>query len=142
MMISTRGRYAIRVMLDLAQHRQEGYQPMKEVAGRQGISFKYMEQILPALSRNGLVEGMHGKGGGYRLSRSPEEYTIWEILRLTEPHLAPVACLEEGAPPCNRADHCLTLPLWRELNRRMQEYLSGITLADLLYHPEKIEPIS
>ena len=142
MMICTRGRYAIRVMLDLAQHRQEGYQPMKEVAGRQGISFKYMEQILPALSRNGLVEGMHGKGGGYRLSRSPEEYTIWEILRLTEPHLVPVACLEEGAPPCSRADHCLTLPLWRELNRRMQEYLSGITLADLLYHPEKIEPVS
>lgn len=132
MMISTRGRYALRVMLDLAEHRDQGLIPMKEVARRQEISLKYLEQIIPALSRQGLVEGIHGKGGGYRLSRSPEDYTVGEILRLTEPHLAPVACLEEGAQPCKRADHCRTLPLWQELNHLVQNYLDSVTLKDLL----------
>lgn len=132
MMISTRGRYALRVMLDLAEHCDQGLIPMKEVARRQEISLKYLEQIIPTLSRQGLVEGIHGKGGGYRLSRSPEDYTVGEILRLAEPHLAPVACLEEGAQPCNRADHCRTLPLWRELNHLVQNYLDSVTLKDLL----------
>ena len=106
-MISTRGRYALRVMIDLAEHADDGYIPMKEVAQRQGISLKYLERIMPALSKNNLVEGVHGKGGGYRLSRKPEDYTAGEILRLVEGSLAPVACLECGAEPCSRQDTCL-----------------------------------
>ena len=96
-MISTRGRYALRVMIDLAQHRQEGYIPMKDVAARQGVSLKYLEQILPVLSRQHYVKTVHGKGGGYMLAREPEEIRVGDILRLTEKELAPVACLAEGA---------------------------------------------
>ena len=102
MMISTRGRYALRVMIDLAERATENYVPMKEVAERQNISLKYIERIMPALVKSGLVEGVQGKGGGYRLKRSPGEYTVGEILRLTEGDLAPVACLESGAEPCER----------------------------------------
>ena len=115
-MISTRGRYALRVMIDLAEHAADGYIPMKEVARRQGISLKYLEQIMPALSKSGLVEGVHGKGGGYCLSRPPEDYTAGEILRLTEGDLAPVACLACGAKPCDRMDHCRTVSMWREFH--------------------------
>ena len=93
MLISTRGRYAIRVMIDLAEHKKEGYTPMKEVANRQGISLKYLEQIMPALSKNGFLDCVHGKGGGYRLLKNPEDYKIGEILRITEGYIAPVACL-------------------------------------------------
>lgn len=132
MMISTRGRYALRVMIDLAEHTDDGYIPMKEVANRQGISLKYLERIMPALSKSSLVEGVHGKGGGYRLSRPPQDYTIGEILTLTEGSLAPVACLECGAKPCNRAASCKTLPLWSKLDDMITEYLSSVTLADLI----------
>ena len=132
MMISTRGRYALRVMIDLAEQAAGGYIPMKEVAERQRISLKYLERILPALTKNGLVEGVQGKGGGYRLTRKPEEYTLSEILRLTEGSLAPVACLECGAAPCDRASECRTLPVWTELDRRINEYLDSVTVADLL----------
>ena len=111
MMISTRGRYALRVMIDLVEHAKDGYVPMKEVAKRQGVSLKYLERILPALAKNQLVEGIHGKGGGYRLCRKPAEYTVGEILRLTEGALAPVACLACGAVPCSRKDSCKTLPM-------------------------------
>ena len=111
MMISTRGRYALRVMIDLAEHTDQGFVPMKEVANRQGISLKYLERIMPALSKNKLVEGVQGKGGGYRLSRPPGAYTVGEILRLAEGNLAPVACLECGANPCARSKDCKTLPL-------------------------------
>ena len=131
-MISTRGRYAIRVMLDLAEHRSGGYIPMKEVADRQGISLKYIEKILPVLTREKLVEGLHGKGGGYRLCRSPEDYTIGEILRLCEGDLAPVACLAKDAAPCERAAECRTLPMWQEYFRLTNEYFDGIRLSDLL----------
>ena len=96
-MISTRGRYAIRVMLDIAQHQKDGYVPMKEVASRQNLSLKYLEQIIPPLKKNNMVEGIQGKGGGYRLVRKPEQYTIGDILRITERDLAPVSCLAEGA---------------------------------------------
>ena len=113
-MISTRGRYALRVMIDLAEHADDGYIPMKEVAQRQGISLKYLERIMPALSKNNLVEGVHGKGGGYRLSRKPEDYTAGEILRLVEGSLAPVACLECGAEPCSRQDTCKTIAMWKK----------------------------
>lgn len=112
MMISTRGRYALRVMLDLAEHGGEGYIPMKAVAERQGISLKYIERIMPALSKNNLVEGVHGKGGGYRLSRSIEDYTVGEILRLTEGSLAPIACLECEAKACERKEECKTIGMW------------------------------
>ena len=132
MMISTRGRYCLRVMIDLAEHQREGYIPMKDVAERQGISLKYLEKILPVLVKNGIVEGLQGKTGGYRLSRKPEEYTLGEILRLTEGSLAPVACLECGAALCDRAAQCKTLPVWTELDRIVNDYLDSVTLADLL----------
>ena len=132
MMISTRGRYALRVMIDLAEHQDEGYIPMKDVAKRQGVSLGYMEKILPVLVKNGIVEGLQGKTGGYRLIRKPEEYTLGEILRLTEGSLAPVACLECGATPCEKAADCRTLPVWTELDRRINEYLDSVTVANLL----------
>ena len=132
MMISSRGRYCLRVMIDLAEHQSEGYIPMKDVAKRQGISLKYMEKLLPVLVKNNIVEGLQGKTGGYRLTRKPTEYTLGEILRLTEGSLAPVACLECGAAPCDRAAECPTLPVWTELDRRINEYLDSATVADLL----------
>ncbi len=131
-MISTRGRYSLRVLTDLAAHREEGYLPMKDVANRQGISLGYLEKILPVLVKNGIVEGIQGKGGGYRLRREPEAYTLGQILRLTEGSLAPVACLECGSAPCDRAGDCPTLPVWTELDRRINDYLDSVTLADLV----------
>lgn len=131
MMISTRGRYALRVMLDLAMHASNGLTPMRDVAQRQQISLKYLEQILPTLTRAGLIAGQHGRGGGYRLCRAPEEYRISEVLRLTEGSLAPVACLQQGAP-CDRSACCLARPLWQNLDTVIQSYLDRVTLADLL----------
>lgn len=131
MMVSTRGRYALRVMLDLAEHSAENNVPMKDVAQREGLSLKYLEQILPVLTKNGMISGTHGKGGGYRLTRSPEQYTADEILRLTEGSLAPVSCID-SAVPCERAAKCRTLPMWEELDALISDYLSRITLADLL----------
>ena len=132
MKISSRGRYALRVMIDLAEHGDSGYIPMKEVAQRQEISLKYLEKILPLLVAGKLVEGIHGKGGGYRLTRSPGEYTIGEILKLTEGNLAPVSCLECNTGECSRSATCRTLPMWNELNRRTLEYLDSVTIADLM----------
>ncbi len=132
MLISTRGRYAIRVMIDLAEHKKEGYTPMKEVANRQGISLKYLEQIMPALSKNGFLDCVHGKGGGYRLVKNPEDYKIGEILRITEGDLAPVACLGCDAKPCERADECRTLTMWSNFYDMINKYFDGITIADLL----------
>ena len=132
MIISSRGRYALRVMIDLAEHDDGAYIPMKEVAQRQDISLKYLEKILPQLVAAKLVEGQHGKGGGYRLTRAPGNYPIGEILRLTEGDLAPVACLECGAEACKRTADCRTLPMWSELNRRINDYLDSVTIADLM----------
>ena len=132
MMISTRGRYALRVMIDLAEHKDAGYIPMKEIAQRQGLSLKYIERIVPALSKNNLIEGVHGKGGGYRLNRSPEEYSLGEILRLTEGDLAPVSCLEAGASPCKRKSSCKTLRIWNEFHKITNAYFDSISLLDLL----------
>ena len=132
MMISSRGRYALRVMIDLAEHADEGCLPMKEVAQRQSISLKYLEKIMPLLVAAKLVTGTHGKGGGYRLTRSPRDYPIGEILRLTEGDLAPVACLECNAEKCVRTADCRTLPMWSELHRRINEYLDSVTIADLM----------
>ena len=132
MLISSRGRYALRVMIDLAEHDDGAYIPMNEVAQRQDISLKYLERILPILVSAKLVEGLHGKGGGYRLTRKPEDYRISEVLRLTEGDLAPVACLECNAEKCKRTAECRTLPMWMELNRRVNEYLDSVTIADLM----------
>ena len=130
-MISTRGRYALRVMIDLAEQGEESYTPLKEVAERQRISKKYIEAIMTSLSKAGLVDAVHGKGGGYKLNRRPCEYTLGEILRVTERDLAPVACLEHGAAPCEYAGNCKTLPVWDKLNLMINEYLDGVTLEDL-----------
>ena len=121
MMISTRGRYALRVMIDLAQ--------------RQDISLKYLEKILPVLAKNNYIQGVHGKGGGYKLTREPKDYKVGEILRLTEGDLAPVACLECGAEPCQRASKCRTLSMWSKFNSIINEYFDGITIADLMAKP-------
>ena len=132
MMISTRGRYALRVMIDLAENGDGRYIAMKNIAERQGISLKYLERILPVLTQNSIVEGIHGKGGGYRLCRAPEAYTIREILELTEGGFAPVGCLECGAEPCARENECRTLPLWKGLQDVVNNYFDKITLADLM----------
>ena len=132
MMISTKGRYALRVMIDLAEHYNGGGSPMKDIVQRQEISQKYMERIMAVLSKNGLVEGVHGKGGGYRLNRPADEYRVGDILRLTEGTLAPVACLECGAAPCSRAAQCRTLPMWSKLDKMINEYFDSITIADLM----------
>lgn len=132
MMISTRGRYALRVMTDLAEHNSGEFIPLKEVVQRQDISQKYLESIMTKLSKAGFVEGAHGKGGGYRLSRSPEEYKVGDILMLTEGTLAPVSCLECGAKPCSKASQCRTLNMWKKLHNMISEFLDGITLADLM----------
>ena len=131
-MISTRGRYALRVMIDLAEHGGGDLVPMKEVAARQEISLKYIERIMPLLTKENLVEGQHGKGGGYRLCRPPEDYPVGEILRATEGGLAPVACLECGAKPCSRAAECRTLPMWKKYYAMTNEFFDGISIADLM----------
>ena len=135
-MISTKGRYSIRILLDLAEHYNGSYIPMKEVAARQEISLKYVERILPPLKAAGLIASTHGIGGGYRLTREPEQYTLWEILRIAEGSLAPVACLQSGAEPCARAAECRTLPVWRGYYKLTQDYFEGITLADLMSAPQ------
>ena len=133
MMISSRGRYALRVMIDLAEHNSGEYIPMKIVAQRQGISLKYLEQILPVLSKNELIECVHGKGGGYRLVKKPEEYSVGEILRLTEGSLAPVTCLQaKDDSPCPNGAHCKSYAVWSKLNDIINEYLDGVSLTDVI----------
>ena len=132
MMVSTRGRYALRVIIDLAENGNNGYTPMHEVASRQEISLKYMERIMPLLVSENLVEGIHGKGGGYRLSKDPASVTIGQVLRVTEGDIAPVACLECDAEECSRIADCRTLPMWSELNSRINDYLDNVTIADLM----------
>ena len=132
MLVSTRGRYALRVMIDLAERSDGVYVAMKEVAQRQQISLKYLERILPMLVEARLLEGVRGKGGGYRLTREPDEYTLGEILRAAEGDLAPVACLEKNAPACERAVDCRTRPMWEELNTLITRYLDSKKLTDLI----------
>ncbi|MCC8059831.1 MAG: Rrf2 family transcriptional regulator [Clostridiales bacterium] len=131
MMISTKGRYALRVMIDLAEHQSDGYIPLKSIAGRQEISEKYLESILKTLVQNKLLSGLRGKGGGYRLTREPDAYSIGAILRLTEGSLAPVSCLQADAV-CERAAECRTLPMWQKLDRMINTFFDGISLADLM----------
>ena len=130
-MISTKARYALRVMIDLAEHQDAGYIPLRDIAARQEISEKYLENILKVLVQNGFLEGLRGKGGGYRLTRSPDQYTVAEILLLTEGSLAPVSCLVPGAPACQRMTNCRTYNMWKGLNDLITNYFGNITLADL-----------
>lgn len=132
MLISTRGRYALRVLIDMAEHDNGGYLPLKEVAARQGISEKYLESVLKVLVQNGILAGMRGKGGGYRLAVDPGDCTAGRVLRLTEDSLAPVGCLDKGTAACPRTDNCRTLAMWQGLDRVISEYLDGITLGDLV----------
>lgn len=132
MLISTKGRYALRVMIDLAEHMGESYIPLKEIAERQEISEKYLEIVLKVLVRERLLTGLRGKGGGYRLTRRPDQYSVGEILRLTEGGLAPVACLEQDPAQCPRIATCRTLPMWRKLDRLVNDFFDHITLADLM----------
>ena len=132
MLVSTKGRYALRVMLELAQSQPGAYMPLPLIAQRQGISEKYLESIIAILSRAGLVEGLRGKGGGYRLTRSSAKYSVGEILRLTEGSLAPVTCLEGAENPCPRAGECTTLPMWQKLDDLIKTYLDSVSLSDLL----------
>lgn len=132
MIISTRGRYALRVMLDLAAQASEGYIPLKEIAQRQDISEKYLENVIKVLVENHLLTGLRGKGGAYRLTRSPDQYTLGQILQLAEGSLAPVACIEENAEECSRKEHCPTLPVWQKLDTLIRQFLDSITLADLM----------
>lgn len=132
MVISSKGRYALRVMVDLAEHGGDGYVSMRDVARRQEISDKYAGQIMTLLSRAGLVDGVTGKGGGYRLTRPTADYSVGEILRLTEGSLAPVTCLEGAENPCPRAGECTTLPMWQKLDDLINTYLDGVSLSDLL----------
>jgi len=132
-MISTKGRYAIRIMIDLAQNQTEGtYVPLKEIAARQEISKKYLEIIIKDLVSGGLVKGVSGKGGGYCLSRLPEDYSIGEILELTEKSIVTVACLEAQASACRRAQSCPTLPMWTELNTLVHDFFFSKKLSDLI----------
>lgn len=132
MLISTRGRYALRVMIDLAEHPSEDFIPLKVIAQRQEISEKYLEGIIKLLVKARLVNGLRGKGGGYKLTRTPDQYTVLSVLQLTEDSLAPVACLEQDAPVCPKASFCRTLPVWQGLDRLIQDYLGHISLADLI----------
>lgn len=132
MIVSTRGRYALRVMVDLAEHTKEDRIPLKDIASRQNISQKYLEAIMTLLSKNGFVDAVHGKGGGFKLNKKPSEYKVGELLRLTEGTLAPVACLESGAESCERASICRTLPMWTKLNSLISDYLDSVSLSDLM----------
>ena len=132
MIVSTKGRYALRVMLCFAQRGGDEYVPLKEIAEAEGISQKYLESIMTILSKAGFVDAVHGKGGGYRLNRPPESYTVGSILKLTEGSLAAVSCTAQGSAACARTSCCQTKPMWEKLDRMIDEFFEGITLADLI----------
>ena len=132
MIVSTKGRYALRVMVHFAQQGGEEYIPLKEIAESEGISQKYLETIMATLSKAGFVDAVHGKGGGYRLNRKPEDYTIGSILKLTEGSLAAVSCTAQGAAACSRTECCQAKPMWDKLDQMIDAFFEGITIADLL----------
>lgn len=140
MMISTRGRYALRVLIDLAQHAGEGCVPLKTIAARQEISLKYLESIVALLTKGGLLASTRGKEGGYRLMRPASEIFVSEVIRLTEGSLAPVSCLDEQGNPCARAEACPTLPMWRTLDRLIDGYLSSVSIESLLSPGQQAAP--
>lgn len=132
MLVSTKGRYALRVMVELACHSREEYVPLRTIAQQQGISEKYLESILTVLSKAGVIDGLRGKGGGYRLNREAKDYSVGEILRLAEGTLAPISCLDCTPNKCERAASCRTLPMWEKLNTLICNYLDSVSLADLI----------
>ena len=132
MNVTSKGRYALRVMLDLAQHPEDGFVSLKTVAERQGISMKYLEMIVGCLKKAELLESTRGKEGGYRLNRAPADYPVGEILRSIEDNLAPVACIKDGSITCDQAAGCLTVPMWKELDEITNSYLDTVSLQDLL----------
>ena len=131
MLISTKGRYALRVLIDLAEHQSDAFLSLRGIAQRQEISEKYLESIIRMLVKAKVLESLRGKGGGYRLRKAPDEYTVGSILRLTEESLAPVSCLKDNAEPCGRAELCCTLPVWQGLSNVITDYLDNMTLADV-----------
>ena len=137
MIVSTKGRYALRVMVHFARRGGEEYIPLKEIAEAEGISQKYLESIMTTLSKAGFVDAVHGKGGGYRLNRKPEEYTVGSILKLTEGSLNTVSCTTQGPNACNRATCCHTLPMWERLDKMINDFFEGITIADLIKENDK-----
>ena len=137
MIVSTKGRYALRVMVYLAQRCTGEYIPLKEIAESENISQKYLEAIMSTLSKAGFVDAVHGKGGSYRLNRPTEEYTVGGILKLTEGSLATVSCTSQGPSACSRSTCCQTLPMWERLDKMIDEFFEGITLADLLRESEQ-----
>ena len=132
MNVTTKGRYALRVMLDLAKHSDEGYISLKTIADRQGISVKYLESIVGELKKGGLLDVTRGKEGGYRLGKKTSDYTIGEILRCVEDNLAPVACINAGSINCEHAGECMTVPMWKELDDITNDYLNSVSLEDLI----------
>ena len=132
MKISTKGRYALRMLLDLAEHQNCGYVALKDIAQRQGISKKYLEQIIPILNRSDILKTTRGSQGGYMLAKSPDKYTVGDVLRLTEGSLAPVACLDSEPVECERSAQCATLPVWKGLYKAINDYVDSITLQDIL----------
>lgn len=138
MKISTKGRYALRMLVDLAEHRGEGFVALKDIAKRQGISKKYLEQIVSTLNKPDILRTNRGYQGGYQLAKSPEQYTVGDILRITEGGLAPVACLEQEENLCERANDCTTLFVWEGLHKAINTYLDSITLQDILDHERDI----
>ena len=132
MKISTKGRYALRMLLDLAEHQNCGYIALKDVAKRQNISKKYLEQIIPVFNKTGFLKTNRGFQGGYQLAKTPDKYTVGDVLRLTEGNLSPVACAEQDPIECDRSTECPMLPVWQGLTRVINEYLDGITLQDII----------
>ena len=132
MKISTKGRYALRMLVDLAEHQNCGFVALKDIADRQNISKKYLEQIIPIFHKSDILKTTRGSQGGYMLSRTPDKYTVGEILRLTEGNLAPVEFIDRNPVGCERSGECATLPVWQGLNRVINEYLDSITLQDIL----------
>lgn len=132
MIVSTRGRYALRVMIDLAEQNNEGFIPLKDIVKRQGLSLKYLETIMTTLSKAGLIQGAHGKGGGYKLVKKPEEYRVSDILVVTEKSIVPASCAECIGEDCPRKEGCRTLPLWEKVNVAVKECFDGTTIADLM----------
>lgn len=132
MLVSTKGRYALRVMIELAEHNRDEYVPLRQIAKKQSISVKYLESIITTLSKAEIIDGLKGKGGGYRLNRKPEEYSVGEILRFTEGTLAPVSCLECKPNKCDKTASCRTLPMWEKLETIITDYLDHVSIADLI----------
>lgn len=132
MQISTKGRYALRMLIDLAEHRNSGYISLKEIAERQQVSKKYLEQIIPVFNKTDFLRAIRGSQGGYMLAKTPDKYTVGEILRMTEGSLSPVDCVDQDPIECERSADCPTLPIWKGLSKAINDYLDSITLQDIL----------